>query len=126
MKKKNEHIIYIIAALLGAVAFVVIYGIYVLNPFYTDWLITGGDLSQHYLGWEYFRRSEWLFPIGLTNQVAYPAETSVIYTDSIPLFAVIFKLFTRGISGRFQYFGLWACVALCFKDIGQQRFFISG
>ena len=107
MKKKNEHIIYIIAALLGAVAFVLIYGIYVLNPFYTDWLITGGDLTQHYLGWEYFRRSEWLFPIGLTNQVAYPAETSVIYTDSIPLFAVIFKLFTRGISGRFQYFGLW-------------------
>lgn len=107
MKKKNEHIIYIIAALLGAVVFALIYGIYVLNPFYTEWLITGGDLTQHYLGWEYFRRSEWLFPIGLTNQVAYPAETSVIYTDSIPLFAVIFKLFTRGISARFQYFGLW-------------------
>lgn len=107
MKKKNEHIIYIIAALLGALGFVLLYGIYVLNPFYTDWLITGGDLTQHYLGWEYFRRSEWLFPVGLTNQVGYPAETSVIYTDSIPLFAIIFKLFTRGISGRFQYFGLW-------------------
>lgn len=107
MKKKNENIIYIMAALLGALSFVLLYGISVLNPFYTDWLITGGDLTQHYLGWEYFRRSEWLFPLGLTNQVAYPAETSVIYTDSIPLFAVIFKLFTRGITERFQYFGLW-------------------
>lgn len=107
MEKKNEQIIYIIAALLGALGFVLLYGIYVLNPFYTDWLITGGDLTQHYLGWEYFRRSEWLFPIGMTNQIAYPAESSVIYTDSIPLFAVIFKLLTRGMSGRFQYFGLW-------------------
>lgn len=107
MKKRNEHIIYIIAALLGALCFVLLYGIYVLNPFYTDWLITGGDLTQHYLGWEFFRRSEWLFPIGLTNQIAYPTETSVIYTDSIPLFAVMFKLFTKNMAGRFQYFGLW-------------------
>ena len=107
MRKTNEILIYGIAALIGAGVFALIYGIYVLNPFYTDWLITGGDLTQHYLGWEYFRRSEWLFPIGLTNQVAYPAETSVIYTDSIPLFAVIFKLLTKGMAGRFQYFGLW-------------------
>lgn len=107
MKKISNNTIYGIAALFGALVFVLIYGIYVLNPFYTDWLITGGDITQHYLGWEYFRRSEWLFPIGMTNQIAYPAESSIIYTDSIPIFAVIFKLLTKGISGRFQYFGIW-------------------
>lgn len=107
MKKINWNILYGIAALLGAVIFVLIYGIHILNPFYTDWLISGGDLTQHYLGWEYYRRSDWFFPIGLTNQLAYPVKTSVIFTDSIPIFAVIFKIFTSGFEARFQYFGIW-------------------
>lgn len=103
----QEHIICIIAAFIGAIIFVMIYGFRVLNPFYTDWLINGGDLMQHYLGWEFFRKSDWFFPIGMTNQLAYPIHSSVIFTDSIPLFAVIFKVLTAGIEGRFQYFGLF-------------------
>lgn len=104
MKKINIHGI---AALLGCIAFVLIYGIRILNPFYTDWLLAGGDPSQHYLGWEFYRRSQWLWPLGMTDQMAYPLETSVIYTDSIPIFAVLFKLFRRLIPTKFQYFGIW-------------------
>ena len=107
MKRISWNMTYGIAALLGAISFIVLYGTYVLNPFYTEWLTTGGDLTQHYLGWEYFRKSDWYFPIGLTNQIAYPLKTSVIYTDSIPLFAVVFKVLISRYDGRFQYFGLW-------------------
>lgn len=109
MKKKNDCMI---AALLGGIAFVLIYGIKILNPLYTDWLLTGGDPSQHYLGWEFFRRSDWYFPLGLTDQLAYPLKTSVIYTDSIPIFAVFFKLFRSILPRQFQYFGIWGL--LCF------------
>lgn len=109
MKKININIV---AALLGGIAFVLIYGIKILNPLYTDWLLTGGDPSQHYLGWEFFRRSDWYFPFGLTDQLAYPLKTSVIYTDSIPIFAVFFKLFRNILPQQFQYFGIWGL--LCF------------
>ena len=109
MKKININIV---AALLGGIAFVLIYGIKILNPLYTDWLLTGGDPSQHYLGWEFFRRSDWYFPLGLTDQLAYPLKTSVIYTDSIPIFAVFFKLFRNILPRQFQYFGIWGL--LCF------------
>lgn len=109
MKKININIV---AALLGGIAFVLIYGIKILNPLYTDWLLTGGDPSQHYLGWEFFRRSDWYFPLGLTDQLAYPLKTSVIYTDSIPIFAVFFKLFRSILPRQFQYFGIWGL--LCF------------
>lgn len=112
MKKISWKMIYFIAAVLGAISFLVLYGVNVLNPFYTDWLISGGDLTQHYLGWEYFRKSNWFFPIGLADQLAYPVKTSIIYTDSIPLFAIVFKVLTAGIEGRFQYFGLWGI--MCF------------
>ena len=109
MKRININIV---AALLGGIAFVLIYGVKILNPLYTDWLLTGGDLSQHYLGWEFFRRSDWYFPLGLTDQLAYPLKTSVIYTDSIPIFAVFFKLFRSILPRQFQYFGIWGL--LCF------------
>ncbi len=109
MKKININIA---AALLGGIAFALIYGIKILNPLYTDWLLTGGDPSQHYLGWEFFRRSSWYFPFGLTDQLAYPLKTSVIYTDSIPIFAAFFKLFRSILPQQFQYFGIWGL--LCF------------
>lgn len=109
MKRININIV---AALLGGIAFVLIYGVKILNPLYTDWLLIGGDPSQHYLGWEFFRRSDWYFPLGLTDQLAYPLKTSVIYTDSIPIFAVFFKLFRSILPRQFQYFGIWGL--LCF------------
>lgn len=114
MKRININIV---AALLGGIAFVLIYGVKILNPLYTDWLLTGGDLSQHYLGWEFFRRSDWYFPLGLTDQLAYPLKTSVIYTDSIPIFAVFFKLFRSILPRQFSVFWYLGIVMLCFTGI---------
>lgn len=105
-----------IAALLGVLLFIAIYGIRVLNPEYTSWLYSAGsDLTQHYLGWMAYRNSDWSFPIGLTDQLSYPEKISIVFTDSIPLFAVAFKflgsvlyrLFSLSLPENFQYFGLW-------------------
>ncbi len=93
-------------------AFVLIYGYHVINPTYTDWLLGKGDLSQHYIGWQAFKNGSWLFPIGMTDQLSYPGHASIIFTDSIPLFAVIFKLLRSVLPAEFQYFGLWG--VLCF------------
>lgn len=102
----------LVGFLLGIMAFVIVYGIKVLNPFYTDWLLGRGDLSQHYLGWEFYCQDIWRFPIGMTNRLAYPIETSVIFTDSIPIFAILFKLLSQFFEQPFQYFGLWGI--MCF------------
>ena len=104
-----RHRIYFMTGAVGAISFIMIYGIHILNPCYTDWLLNGldGDLSQHYLGWKFFRTDNWNFPIGIMKNIAYPNEVSVIFTDSIPLFAVFFKLFRFFLPEQFQYFGLW-------------------
>ena len=103
---------YLVIAALSLLAFVLIYGYRIINPAYTDWLMGKGDLSQHYIGWQAFKNGSWLFPIGMTDQLAYPSHTSIIFTDSIPLFAVFFKLFRAILPTEFQYFGLWGI--LCF------------
>lgn len=109
---RNKEII--ICAILGAAVFIFIYGTHILNPCYTDWLLSSedGDLTQHYLGWKFYRHAPWRFPFGMINTMAYPNETSIIFTDSIPLFSFLFKLFRFLLPARFQYFGWFGM--LCF------------
>lgn len=51
------------------------------------------------------------FPIGLMDNITYPDTVSIIYTNSVPLCAVFFKLFAIVLPDKFQYFGLW--IMLC-------------
>lgn len=114
--KKNRTLLFTAGALIGAVCFILIYGFDILDFTYDSWLKQGsgytGDLTQHYMGWVYFRNSSWSFPLGLTENLCYPNRISVIYTDSIPLLAIIFKLFSPILPAVFQYFGLWGLI--CF------------
>lgn len=104
--------LYLLVAMLSATVFVIIYGFRVIIPTNADWLLAGGDLSQHYLGWVAYRASRWFFPIGMLNTLAYPIHTSVIFTDSIPLFAFFFKLLSPLLPTTFQYFGIFG--VFCF------------
>ena len=114
---RTNIVLYIIVGILSVCAFISIYGIYILNPTYTDWLMVGGDLSQHYLGWTGYRNSDWMFPIGMHNSLSYPECTSIIFTDSIPLFAVFFKLLSPVLPAQFQYFGLWGLMCFVLQGI---------
>lgn len=118
----SKYLVCTISALLGAVVFICLYGVKILNPTYVEWLYNGRDLMQHYLGWEFFRKSDWMFPIGLTDQLSYPSGTSVIFTDSIPIFAVLFKLFSPIMSEKFQYFGIWGILCFILQGFLQQKF----
>ena len=103
--------IFIIGSIIGAITFVVIYGFRILDVTYVDWLLMGGDLTQHYLGWEFFRKSNWNFPVGLINGLNYPDKVSIMYTDSIPLFALIFKILSSILPEKFQYFGMFGIIS---------------
>lgn len=111
--KQNKRLqIFIIGAVLGAVFFIGIYGFGVLNVMNDSWLLTGWDLQQHYIGWKVFRSADWSFPIGVHDALTYPYKVSVLYTDSIPLFAIFFKLLSPILPQTFQYFGLFGL--MCF------------
>lgn len=62
-------VIMLLSGLIGAILFISIYGVKILDPTYEDWLFEGGDLTQHYLGWVFYRRSGWHFPIGLIDNI---------------------------------------------------------
>lgn len=101
----------LLGAALGTLVFLCTFGVQVIVPTNTDWLLTGGDLSQHYIGWEFFRQSDWTFPIGVAGDLAYPHGLAITFMDSLPLFAIPAKLFGGILPEQFQYFGLWGLMS---------------
>ncbi len=107
--------VFLASCTVGALFFIAIYGWRILDGTYVDWILNaGGDLAQSYYGWCFFRSSDWHFPIGLMDGIAYPALTSIIYIDSVPLFNIIFKVLSPLLPETFQFFGVWGicCLAL--------------
>lgn len=115
--ESSQNQIYFIIAFLMMIVFCSIYGMRILDPSYTDWLMSGGDLTQHYLGWKAYRMSRWMFPIGCMDNLSYPHQMSVIFTDSIPCFAVFFKLLSPVLPADFQYFGIWGLLSFILQGI---------
>ena len=94
-------------AAVGILFFLLLYGVRVLDPTNVDWILnSGADPSQHYLGWALYRNSELRLPyLGMSYATVYPYRVSVLYSDSIPLLALFFKLFDFLLPVRFQYLG---------------------
>lgn len=105
--KKEIGRLFIVGSLIGMIVFFFCYGWQVLNVTDDSWLLNGQDISQHYIGWKFFRASEWHFPLGQIDGIIYPDVSSIVFTDSIPLFAIFFKILSPILPDTFQYFGIW-------------------
>ena len=66
---------------------------------------------MHFLGWHTYRATPWQMPPGANPYFGHPVGTSVALTDSIPIFALLFKLLDPWLPTRFQYIGLWLLVS---------------
>ncbi len=87
-------------------------GVNVLDFKRVGWLMIG-DPGQSWSGWNFFRNTPLLqWPLGLNYNYGMGVGGSIVYTDSIPIMAFIFKPFSGILPARFQYHGLW--MYLCF------------
>ena len=76
-----------------------------------SWLING-DLAQYQLGWKFYREDFWRFPLGLNPNYGITNSSSIIYSDSIPLLAIFFKIFRNFLFEDFQYFSFWIFICI--------------
>ena len=107
----------LIPGLIGFVYYALLTRFHGLNPFDVDWMLPfwrgSIDSAQHYLGWEFFRQAPLLqWPPGKSPNLGPMGGSGVALTDSLPLFAFIFKPLTFWFTQPFQYFGIW--VLTCF------------
>lgn len=92
--------------LLATLLYLYLFGAHTLNPLNTAWMLHG-DPAQHYLGWQFFRSEPWQWPPGRIQRFGLPDGTSLVFTDAIPLLALLIKPVSTWLPTEFQYFGLW-------------------
>lgn len=111
--KHNSNALNIVAALLvGAMSFYQVVGLRVLDFSNILWLTTSSDTFTQYLGWEFFRKDNWHWPLGANPRYGLEFSSSVIFSDSIPLVSIPLKLFAQQLPEVFQFAGYWLLV--CF------------
>lgn len=104
---------YFFAILLGVFAFLFVTGGKIFWPLNAGWLMEG-DPATHWLGWQFFRNSPLLqWPLGANPDYGMEIGSSIIFSDSIPLLAFIFKPLSPLLPDTFQYIGLW--ILICFS-----------
>ncbi len=113
---KHKTLSLLIPVLLGVSAYFLVVGPCPLNPLNIAWL-REGDPATHYLGWLFYRNSPWEFPIGLNSSYGLELASSILYSDSLPLLAFVFKLFSFLLPQTFQYFGIWLLLCFTFQAV---------
>lgn len=97
-----------------------------LNPFNTAWITNSGDFEQHYIGWQFFRSTPlFQFPLFQIQDYGDISSNSIIFTDSIPLVALILKVLPIPSSLQFQYFGPYVFISILFTALLSQKFFLN-
>jgi hypothetical protein len=101
-------------AALGVFTFLISFDPRLADPANFGWMMDG-DAIWHFLGWHFFRYADWSWPLGTIASLSGGAEGgSIVYTDSIPLLALLLKPLSSFIPAVIQYHGAWTliCYAL--------------
>lgn len=108
----TNRISILLAGCFGFLAFALCGGLHILNVSNIGFLMAG-DPAQHWIGWEFFRHTPFIqWPLGNNGAYGIGLNNSIVYTDSIPIVAILFKYISPVLPEKFQYTGLW--LASCF------------
>ncbi len=104
------------ALVMGLVVFHIIFNAPVFLQLF--WGLDGpNDFTWHLTGFYAFRSSPWAFPLLWTGQIGSPEGINIYFTDSIPLFALLFKLLAPLFSPDFHYFKLWLLLTYLLQPV---------
>jgi len=112
-----------LSVLVGTLAFLLLVGRPALEPTNIAWLQYTDAVFQ-YLAWKFFAQTPWALPPGINPLYGLEFSNSIFYSDSIPLFALLFKLAGFAQEGEFQYFGIWLLLCFCLQFLA--GYLISG
>ncbi len=112
----EAQISYVTALIIGLAVFHIIFNAPVFLQLF--WGLDGpNDLTWHLTGFYAFRSSPWAFPLLWTGQIGSPEGLNIFFTDSIPLFALLFKLLAPLFSPDFHYFKLWLLLTYLLQPV---------
>ncbi len=105
----RQHGGWLTGLILGLVAFLLVIPVNIVDPANIGWLGIHEDTRTYFLGWDFFRRSPWQYPISANPYYGMDIAGSIFMTDTIPLLAIPLKAFDAVLPTIFQYheYGCW-------------------
>jgi len=113
---KNTYKIISIYTLLSLLLTYFILGSNNISPVSDEWMLHG-DAAQDLVVWRYFFSDEWRFPIGLNPNYGSGQGSSIIYSGSVPLLAIFFKIIKNFLPGNFHFFSIWIFICFLFQSL---------
>ena len=77
----------------------------------TNWM-AAHDVTTDLLSWKFFKNDIWRFPFGKNPNYGMDIGSGIVFSGSIPILAIFFKLFSKILPYNFHYFGFW--IFICF------------
>ena len=88
-----------------------------LWPTRIDWFPSDDPLT-HWLGWAFFRHAPLLqWPLGNNPFYGAGLNETIVFSDSIPLLAFLFRPFATILPDQFQYIGIWILICYMLQGI---------
>ena len=117
---RNKKIIffYTIVSLLLTINF---FGIYNLSFTNFNWL-TSKDQIADLTSWYYFKNDIWRFPLGSNPNFGLEIGSGMVFSGAIPIFSIIFKIFSSLLPEDFHYFTIW--IYVCFFLQGYMAYLV--
>ena len=110
MRYKNSKILIFYVVLAFFCTYYVL-GIENLSFINSSWL-AAHDVTTDLVSWKFFKNDIWRFPIGKNPNFGMDIGSGIVFTGSIPILAVFFKLFSSVLPDNFHYFSFW--IFICF------------
>ena len=113
-----------------ALAFGIVFAALSLDPGYVSgrgpyWSAQLGDVAKGEIGWFYYARDAWRFPLFDIGTYHYPEGGSLVLSDSLPLFAlpakIIYKLAYTPEQLPPIYSGFWVALCLVLQAVAASR-----
>ena len=113
-----------------ALAFGIVFAALSLDPGYVSgrgpyWSAQLGDIAKGEIGWFYYARDAWRFPLFDIGTYHYPEGGSLVLSDSLPLFAlpakIVYKLAYTPEQLPPIYSGFWVVLCLVLQAVAASR-----
>lgn len=104
---------YLLILAVSLAIFLYLFPFNILDPTSTSWIWREADFQQHFLGWQFFvNESFYQWPLTNLTSLGNGIARSIIFTDSIPLVALLLKPVARFSGLEIQYFGIFIWLSI--------------
>ena len=114
MIKNNKYKIYILFVLISLTLTIILFGPENVKFTNFSW-ISYYDMLAHQVAWKFFSNDIWHFPLGKNPNYGIDIGSAIVFTEAIPILAIIFKIFKNFLPNNFQFFSFWICLCFFFQ-----------